>query len=122
MPKVGKKTFGYGSEGKKQASKYAKKHGLKVSKKSNPGYYAESSMGSRINNVLNILREAGQVPEGDPPLPSMSDKDLEHYKGRPSRRRRGTRKSKKTQAAIDRAAAAEATAETATFRRGGRGK
>ena len=66
MPKVGKKTFGYGSEGKKAASKYAKKHGLKVSKKSNPGYYAEATVASRINNLLSKLFE-GQFRRGMSP-------------------------------------------------------
>jgi hypothetical protein len=42
MPKVGKKHFGYGKEGRKAAKIYAKKHGLKVKKKKNPGYYAEA--------------------------------------------------------------------------------
>jgi hypothetical protein len=41
MPTVGKKHFGYGKKGKKAAKKYAKKRGLKVKHKSNPGYYAE---------------------------------------------------------------------------------
>jgi len=86
---------------------------------------------------------------------TISDKDLEHYKGRPSRKKvkkkatlpagleaaailgknlsirkprkpsGGTRASKKTQAAINRAKAkakAEAEAETEAYRRGGRGK
>ena len=65
-------------------------------------------------------------------LIEMSDEDLEHYKGRPSRKQvqkkkapRKRLRSKKTQAAYDRAEARareEAQAETKTFRRGGRGR
>ena len=42
MPTVGGKHFGYGPKGKKAAKKYAKREGLTVKHKSNPGYYAES--------------------------------------------------------------------------------
>ena len=67
MPKVGGKQFGYGAKGKKAAKKYAKKHGLKVKKKKNPGYYAENNVASRINNLLAKLNEhqfrRGMSPE-----------------------------------------------------------
>ena len=61
MPEVGGKSFGYGKKGKAAAKKYAKKHGLKVKKKKNPGYYAESTVAEKINRVLSsILGEGHQ--------------------------------------------------------------
>ena len=80
MPKVGKKTFGYGSEGKKAASKYAKKHGLKVSKKSNPGYYAEGTIASRINRVLfSLSEEGGGKKKGGKPARRRAQRPNEPY-------------------------------------------
>ena len=55
MPEVGGKSFGYGKKGKAAAKKYAKKHGLKVKKKKNPGYYAESTVAEKINRVLSSI-------------------------------------------------------------------
>ena len=56
MPIVGKgknkKKFGYGKKAKKKAHAYAKRHGLSVTHKSNPGYYAEN------NNYKNRLYTA----------------------------------------------------------------
>ena len=52
MPNVDGKQFGYGPKGKKAAKKYAKKHGLKVMHKDNPGYYAESK--TEINTYERI--------------------------------------------------------------------
>ena len=75
---------------------------------------------NNYERVYNILFE-NQVPEGDPPLPGMSSKDLIHYKGRPSRvkvKKRGDKRSKKTKAADERAAAAEAAASTEALRGG----
>ena len=69
--------------------------------------------------IYNILIE-NQVPEGDPPLPGMSSKDLIHYKGRPSRvkvKKRGDKRSKKTKAADLRAERKEAAINNAAARR-----
>ena len=74
---------------------------------------------NNYERVYNILIE-NQVPEGDPPLPGMSSKDLIHYKGRPSRvkvKKRGDKRSKKTKAADDKAAA-EAKEETQALQGG----
>ena len=74
---------------------------------------------NNYERVYNILIE-NQVPEGDPPLPGMSSKDLIHYKGRPSRvkvKKRGDKRSKKTKAADLRAERKEAAIETAAARR-----
>ena len=60
--------------------------------------------------IYNILIE-NQVPEGDPPLPGMSSKDLAHYKGRPSREK----VKKKT---VSRAKKKEADANTRAMRSG----
>jgi|TARA_R110002012_G_scaffold255266_1_gene435033 hypothetical protein len=57
MPNVNGKQFGYGPKGKKAAKKYAKKHGLKVKHKDNPGYYAESEDQNSYKRIYNILTE-----------------------------------------------------------------
>ena len=67
MPEVGGKQFGYGAKGKKAAKKYAKKHGLKVKKKKNPGYYAEDT----VERILSRLEE-GKQKQAD----IKSDKEL----------------------------------------------
>lgn len=75
---------------------------------------------NHYERLYNILIE-NQVPEGDPPLPGMSSKDLIHYKGRPSRvkvKKRGDKRSKKTKAADDRAERKEADANTRAMRSG----
>ena len=74
---------------------------------------------NNYERVYNILIE-NQVPEGDPPLPGMSSKDLIHYKGRPSRvkvKKRGDKRSKKTKAADLRAERKEAAINNAAARR-----
>jgi hypothetical protein len=74
---------------------------------------------NNYERLYNILIE-NQVPEGDPPLPGMSSKDLTHYKGRPSRKKvkkRGDKRSKKTKAADLRAEKKEAAINNAAARR-----
>jgi len=51
-------------------------------------------------------------------LTEISDEDLAHYQGRPSRKKRGTRASKKTQASADRAKKKEADTSTKVFTKG----
>ena len=48
----------------------------------------------------------------------MSDKDLEQYKGRPSRKKKPTRASKKTQAAMNRANKKEARSNIKALKSG----
>tara|TARA_R110000824_G_scaffold351071_1_gene537969 strand:+ start:2837 stop:3298 length:462 start_codon:yes stop_codon:yes gene_type:complete len=59
MPNVRGKNFGYGPKGKKAARKYAKKHGLKVKHKDNPGYYAESKTEmNSYDRIYTLLTES----------------------------------------------------------------
>lgn len=57
MPNVDGKQFGYGPKGKKAAKKYAKKHGLEVKHKDNPGYYAESFYNKVFNKLIENASE-----------------------------------------------------------------
>jgi hypothetical protein len=83
MPNVDGKQFGYGPKGKKAAKKYAKKHGLKVKHKDNPGYYAESK--TEMNSYDRILEMLGRgTPSSSAPGHSKRMKDhMKRIQGHP---------------------------------------
>ena len=89
MPEVGGKHFGYGSKGKKAAKKYAKKFGMKVKHKSNPGYYAESTVAGRINSVLSKLLEGRRkwAGEGAARVQQQVDAERRRKRAKPSVRK-----------------------------------